>query len=157
MKKFVNPLTTLVLTLLMYQGTALAQSPGRDAATEVRDSVIAFNQSYEMNDLDAYFSYYRPDTGLLFDSGRVTLNDYKTMWHGLIEQGGGVQSNVISDLQIVIDALGDTAIATYQLDVDTLQPDGTVTREHALETDIWMNTDGQWRVAHVHYTAKPRE
>lgn len=141
----------------MVPGMALAQSPNEVAAQEVKAAVMAFNQDYERNDLDAYFAYYRDDATLWFNTGRVTLADYKTMWHQLIQEGGAVQKNEISDLQVMIDPTGDTGIATYLLKVDTRQPDGSVSHEQAHETDVWFKTDGAWRITHIHYSASPVE
>jgi len=150
-------LILLCLLVAMIPALAQAQSPNEIAAQEVKAAVVAFNQDYQRNDLDAYFSYYRDDATLWFNTGRVTLADYKTMWYQLIKEGGAVQKNEISDLQVMIDPSGDTGIATYSLKVDTRQPDGSVTQEQAHETDVWFKLDGAWRITHIHYSAKPVE
>lgn len=155
MKTPVVKLVLLCLLVAMFPGLALAQSPNEIATQEVKAAVIAFNADYARNDLDAYFSYYSDDATLWFDTGRVTIADYKTMWYQLIKDGGAVQKNEITDLQVMIDPSGDTGIATYQLRVDTKQPDGSVTQEQAHETDVWFKLDGSWRITHIHYTAKP--
>ena len=49
---------------------------------------------------------------------------------------------------------GDTAVATYGLDVVTRYPDGNRVTEQAWETDIWFKRDGGWKIAHIHYTSR---
>jgi len=122
---------------------------------EVIKHVVAFNGAYERNELDAYFAYYADDATLWFDSGRVKLADYKRDWYQLIASGGKVEKNVISDLQIQMGPGDVSAVATYSLDVDTRMADGKVTKDHAHETDVWFLANGQWLVAHLHYTVEP--
>lgn len=124
------------------------------AAEEVIKHVVAFNGAYERNELDAYFAYYSPDTTLWFDSGRVKLADYKKDWSKLIADGGGVVKNAISDLNVQMGPGDTTAVATYQLDVETRMPDGSITTDHAHETDVWFLGNGEWLIAHIHYTVE---
>jgi ketosteroid isomerase-like protein len=56
---------------------------------------------------------------------------------------------------IRVEASGQCAIASYQLLVHTKHPDGKVTDESAFETDVWCNTDGAWKIVHVHYSVTP--
>jgi ketosteroid isomerase-like protein len=63
-----------------------------------------------------------------------------------------VQSASLSDLKVMVDLQGDAAIASYQLDFDTRHPDGSTTREHGFETDIWFKHKGEWRIHAIHYS-----
>ena len=139
----------------------LAGAPGAlsspDSATQVRAAVAAFNDAYLRNDLDAYFGFYAADVTLIFNSGRVALDDYRRDWYQLIADGGAVESNVISDVRIRLSPAGDAAVASYQLEVRTRYPDGTVVTEHAWETDAWFRADDGWRVAHLQYTTGPAD
>jgi ketosteroid isomerase-like protein len=155
-----NSLKTLLLGLAIvitaaFSTSTFAASAEEAAAEEVIKHVVAFNGAYERNELDAYFAYYAEDATLWFDSGRVKLADYKKDWHKLIKDGGGVVKNVISDLNVQMGPGDTTAVATYQLDVETRMPDGSITKDHAHETDVWFLGSGQWLIAHIHYTVEP--
>ncbi len=131
----------------------LAGSPNTDVANEIRELTVEFNEAYERNELDKYFSYYADDLTQWFESGRVTLEQYKTDWYALIEAGGGVESTELSDLQVQVGPDGRTAVATYVATVVTRSPEGKRTKEQAWETDIWFKRDGQWKIVHLHYNS----
>jgi ketosteroid isomerase-like protein len=139
------------LTLLLSAGGAV-QAPA--TASEIEKLVVAFNQAYERNDLEEYFSFYADDVTQWFESGRVSLADYKKDWYALIQGGGGVEKNAISDLRVQVSPGGDAAVATYVLDVVTRQADGKKTKEKAYETDVWFKRDGKWKIAHLHYNSR---
>ena len=154
-----NMMKTLLLSLAIvttatFSVGASAASAEDAAVEEVIKHVVAFNGAYERNELDAYFAFYSADATLWFDSGRVKLADYQKDWRKLIADGGGVVKNVISDLHVQMGPGDTTAVATYQLDVETRMPDGSVTKDHAHETDVWFLGNGQWLVAHLHYTVE---
>ena len=132
----------------------LAGSPNTDVANEIRELTFEFNEAYERNELDKYFSYYADDLTQWFESGRVTLEQYKTDWYALIEAGGGVESTELSDLQVQVGPDGRTAVATYVATVVTRSPEGKRTKEQAWETDIWFKRDGQWKIVHLHYNSR---
>jgi len=123
-------------------------------AGEIEKLVVAFNQAYERNDLEEYFSYYADDVTQWFESGRVSLADYKKSWYELIQGGGGVEKNALSDIRVQMSPAGDAAVATYALDVVTRQVDGTKTHERAFESDVWYKRDGKWKIVHLHYNSK---
>jgi ketosteroid isomerase-like protein len=130
----------------------LASEPS--AASEIETLEVAFNQAYERNDLDLYFSFYAEDVTMWFESGRVALADYRKDWHALIQGGGGVEKNAISDLKVQVSPGGDVAIATYALEVLTRQLGGKKIKEQAWETDVWFKRDGKWKLVHVHYNSR---
>lgn len=123
-------------------------------ADEVKELVIAFNAAYERNELDTYFSYYADDATQWFESGRVSLESYKKDWYQLIQGGGGVEKNELSDIQVQVGPSGDVAVATYALEVVTRAADGKKTKERAWETDVWFRRNGKWQIAHLHYNSK---
>jgi len=145
------------LTLVVSLAAIPASVSWGDSGDEVRDAVIAFNDAYLNNDLNGYFGFYADDATLLFDSGRVELATYRKEWRQLVESGGAVEKNTISDIKVRLTPAGDAAIATYLLEVQTRFPDGKVTMDHAHETDVWVRIENQWRVAHVHYTIRSPE
>lgn len=154
--RFLSLALAIVATVFISApATSSAQAQGPDE--EVRMLAVAFNDAYLRNDLEAYFGFYADDATLWFNSGRILLADYRRDWYQLIGEGGRVEKNVISDLQVQIGPGDVAAVATYQLDVVTRMPDGSVTTDHAHETDVWFKRDGKWLVAHVHYTVESPE
>ena len=142
----------IVTTLsLLFAAAGAAQ---QTTAGEIEKLVVAFNQAYERNDLETYFSYYADDATQWFATGRVSLADYKKEWYELIGGGGGVEKNALSDIRVQVSPGGDAAVATYVVDVVTRQADGKKTKERAFETDVWYKRDGKWKIVHLHYTAK---
>jgi ketosteroid isomerase-like protein len=134
----------------------LAAAPAAPQPTlkEIEELEVAFNGAYERNELDAYFSYFADDVTMYFETGRVTLTDYKKDWYGLIKAGGGVEDFDLSDMRVQFSGEGDVAIATYRIDVLTRQADGSKVKEQAWETDVWFKRGGQWKLAHAHYNSK---
>ncbi len=140
--------TTLSLLL------AAAGAPQPSTASEIEKLVVAFNQAYERNDLETYFSYYADDVTQWFESGRAGLADYKKSWYELIAKGGGVEKNALSDIRIQVSPGSEAAVATYAVDVVTRQADGKKTKEKAYETDVWFKRDGKWKIVHLHYNSR---
>ena len=126
------------------------------AEQEVRDAVMAFNRTYEENDLEAYFAFYLDDATMFFNKDFMAIADYKADWHKMIESGGGVEKNTLTDLKVKVSPSGDEAVAAYRLEVHTRQPDGQITRELSQESDSWSKVDGNWRIAHLHYASQPQ-
>ena len=139
-----------ILSLFLSTGGAVQPS----TASEIEKLEVAFNGAYERNELDDYFSYYADDATMWFESGRVSLADYKKSWYELIQGGGGVEKNALSDIRVQVSPGGDAAVATYVVDVVTRQADGTKTKEQAYETDVWYKRDGKWKIVHLHYNSK---
>jgi len=141
----------IATTLSMLLAAAV---PSQTTPAEIEKLVVAFNQAYERNDLEEYFSYYADDVTQWFESGRVDLADYRKSWYELIEGGGAVEKNALSDIRVQVSPGGDAAVATYVLDVVTRQIDGKKTKERAFETDVWYKRDGKWKIVHLHYNSK---
>ena len=131
-----------------------ADAHGQDVETTIRQATLDFNLAYERNELAKYFGYYAEDATLWFVTGRVKLEDYKKDWHELTASGGGVEKATVSDLRVQPGPSGETAVATYVLDVVTRYGDGRRVTEQAWETDVWFKRDGEWKVAHIHYTSR---
>ncbi|MDZ4731767.1 MAG: DUF4440 domain-containing protein [Xanthomonadales bacterium] len=124
---------------------------------EVTEQVMAFNHAYEVNDLDAYFSFYEEGATMWFNTDFVAIADYQKDWQQMIEQGGGIEKNILSDLRVSVGPGGDAAVASYRLEVVTRVPDGNRTRDNSQESDTWFKRDGEWRIAHLHYASQPAE
>jgi ketosteroid isomerase-like protein len=156
MKAF-QTLMLMSMILLPLKGVASEAMDTDAIAEEVREQVIAFNKAYEMNELDSYFSYYLDDVSMWINADVVTVGEYKKDWYELIKNGGGMEKFTLSDIMIIVGPGGDSAVAAYGARAHTRFPDGTVTIENGQETDSWFKVDGQWRVAHLHYSSQPVE
>lgn len=140
----------LVLTL----AAAAAQA---DVEKEVRDAETRFNAAYAANDMKAYWEFYDEGVTQWWPEGRVTLPAYKQQWTKLLADGGKVLENTLSDMVVQVSPSGDAAVASYALRVVTRQPDGSVTKERAQETDVWFKRNGRWRVVHLNYQPRPEK
>ncbi len=130
---------------------SFAQTPEEAVIAQV----LAFNQAYEKNDLDAYFAFYTDDAMLWMGGNHVKLDDYKKDWYELIGKGGGVEKNTITEMNVQMGPGDSMAIVTYRVEVHTRMPDGTVNIDTADECDTWFLAAGQWRVGHIHYMVEP--
>jgi ketosteroid isomerase-like protein len=118
---------------------------------EVTQLEQVWNDAYGANDLPKYFSYYSENPMLVFYNKRTALADYRKEWTTATKTEPVVAAR-ISDLKIQVDPSGDTAIASYQLDVSTKHADGKVTVEHAFEMDAWFKGKSGWHVSAVQYS-----
>jgi ketosteroid isomerase-like protein len=133
---------------------ARAMPPSSAIEQEITRLEKTWNDAYGANDLPKYFGYYAENPILVFYNKRSTLAEYRKMWAEATKTEP-VESAKISDLEIQTDPAGDTAVASYELDVRTRHPDGKTTLERAFETDVWFKQKGGWRVAVVHYSTAP--
>ena len=143
------PLLIAIMALIALPASVFAAEPEE----EIHALVVEFNEAYLQNDLDRYFAFYADDATLWFNSGRSKLTAYRDSWYKLIGAGGGVRKNTLSDIRVQMSPGGDTAIATYLVEVATEYPGNTLSSQKAHETDVWFKTDDGWRIAHVHYTS----
>ena len=141
----------LALTLLL-PSAAIAEATVED---QVRKAVADFNASYAANDLETYFAFYDESATVFFGQQRSTVADYRDSWRQLIEGGGGIEKNDISDVQVRVIPGSEAAAATYRIVVHTRSPSGEVSREQAVETDVWVRQDGAWKILSLHYSPEP--
>jgi len=147
-------LTFLVVALMSFPAMA-AHHNSVDA--EVRDAIKAFNRAYTSNNVEAYFSTYSDDVTLYYFGARQNVSAYREEWTEMIDAGGGVEQNEMSDLQVQVMPSGDVAVATYFVDNRTREPDGQTTTVRAFETEVWQKIDDEWKVVSLHYTEIPPE
>ena len=137
--------------------SAMAEHHETEAA-DLHAAIKAFDRAYATNDVEKYFSFYADGATAYFgDAERVDIAAYHEMWTALMEAGGGVELNEMSDLQVHIMPGGDVAIATAFIDNRTRSPDGTKATSRAFETDVWQKTDGKWQVISLHYSGIPAQ
>ena len=120
------------------------------------DLTFLYNDAYAANDLPKYFAYYADDAGLIFYNKRTSLADYRKEWTESVRTEP-IESVKLSDVVIRVSPTGDTAIASYQIDVRTRHPASKSTDEHAFETDVWLKHAGRWQITHVHYSTQPEK
>jgi uncharacterized cupin superfamily protein/ketosteroid isomerase-like protein len=148
--------------LLMFLLAALlplsAQSDSNAAVEkEIRENVMKFNGTYAENDLGPYFSFYAEDAMLIVGGSRINLANYRKGWHEYIAGGGGVEKNEITDIQVRVLPGGEVAVATYLIEARSRSIEGEVSKESAIETDVWQKRDGAWKIVSMHYTSRPKE
>jgi uncharacterized cupin superfamily protein/ketosteroid isomerase-like protein len=148
--------------LLMFLLVALlplsAQSDSNAAVEkEIRENVLKFNGTYAENDLGPYFSFYMEDAMLIVGGNRINLANYRKGWHEYIAAGGGVEKNEITDIQVRVLAGGEVAVSTYLIEARSRSIEGEVSKESAIETDVWQKRDGAWKIVSMHYTSRPKE
>lgn len=120
---------------------------------ELHAAIKAFDHAYATNDVEKYFSYYASGAKVYFGGAeRVDVDAYHEMWTALMEAGGGVELNQMSDLQVQVMPGGDFAIATSFIDNRTRAADGTTSTSRSFETDVWQKIDGKWKIVNMHYS-----
>ena len=140
-----------LLAIVLMSFSAIAEHHG-DENADLHAAIKAFDHAYANNDVEKYFSFYADDATAYFGDGRVDIAAYHEMWIGLMEAGGGVELNEMSDLQVQVMPGGEFAVATSFIDNRTRSPDGTTSTSKAFGTDVWQRIDGEWKIISLHYS-----
>ena len=154
------PATARVMITLAAMIGPTVQTQGADR-TAIEKEIARLerdcNDAYAANDLPKYFGYYAEDMSAIFSNTRTTLPEYRASWTKSVHAGEPIESVKIYDMLIRVSPAGDTAVASYQIDVRTRHPQKPSTSEHAIETDVWTMRAGSWKITHIHYspTAAP--
>jgi ketosteroid isomerase-like protein len=137
--------------------SAPGQAPSPEAViAEVRAFEEKFNEAYESNDLEAYWSFYAPEMTQFYPQGRLDLADYQKYWNQHVGEGNRLIEVRMEDTGFHVGPSGDAAAVHYRVFVRTRHPDGSEAQEWAQETDVLLRRGGEWKVAHMHYSY-PRE
>jgi ketosteroid isomerase-like protein len=142
-------LSFIVIALISF--SAMAEHHGMED-TDLHAAINAFDDAYANNDVEVYFSFYADDATVYFYGARQDISAYHEQWTALMEAGGGVEKNDMSDLQVQVMPSGDVAIGTSFIDNRTRSPDGTTTTSKAFETDVWQKIDGEWKIISLHFS-----
>jgi ketosteroid isomerase-like protein len=145
-------LVCLVTTLIAFPAMAQQHSP---AEVEVRTAIKAFNDAYASNEVDAYFNHYAADAMVYFYGARQDLLAYREEWAEMVEAGGSVEKNELSDLQVQVMPSGDVAVASYFVDYRLREPDGNVSVAKAFESEVWQKIGDDWQIVNLHYSEIP--
>jgi len=141
----------MILAATLMSFAALAAHHG-SAEDEVRAAAEAFNTAYATNDIEGYFGLYADDAVVFFYGARQSMSAYHEEWSAMMDAGGGVEVNEMSDLVIQMMPGGEVAIATSFVKNRTRSPDGEVSTVNAFETDVWQKVDGEWKIVNLHYS-----
>ncbi len=144
----------ICLALLALPLTVTADNHGQVPA-DLQAAIEGFNDAYATNDVDGYFSFYAEDATVYFYGERQDMAAYHKEWQSLMDDGGGVEMNVMSDLVVQLMPGGDVAIATSFIDNRTRYADGTIDEARAFETDVWQKIDGAWKIISLHFSEIP--
>jgi len=147
-------LSCMIIALLPLSAMAQQQS---EVHADLYAAIQAFDHAYATNDTDTYFDYYAESATVFFSGDRQDLAEYAESWPKLMEAGGGVEKNEMSDLKVQVLPGGDVAVSTAFIDNITRSPDGSKDAIRAFETDVWQKIDGEWKVISLHYTELPAE
>ena len=124
---------------------------------DLHAAIKAFDHAYASNDVETYFGFYADDATVYFYGARQDVSAYHEEWIALMEAGGGVEMNEMSDLQVQLMPSGDVAISTSFVDNRTRSPDGSKATVRAFETDVWQKIDGEWKIISLHYSDIPAQ
>ena len=145
-------LTCLVALLIPLASMAEHHGP---VEAEVRDAVEAFNSAYANGEVDTYFSYYADGAMVYFYGARQDLAAYHDEWAEMVEAGGVVEKNELSDIRVQVMPGGDVAVASYFVDYRLRAPDGEISASKAFESEVWRKSDGEWKIINLHYSEIP--
>ena len=142
----------LILVAATLMSVAALADHHQTVENELRDAVMAFNAAYAENRVNDYFGRYADDATVYFYGARQDMKAYYEEWAGMIDAGGGVEMNEMSDLRIQVMPSGDVGIATYFVDYRSRAPDGQISAAKAFETEVWQKIEGDWRIVSLHYS-----
>jgi ketosteroid isomerase-like protein len=145
-------LTLVVALLIPFASIAEHHGP---VEAEVRDAVIAFNGAYANGEVDTYFGYYADDAMVYFYGARQDLMAYHDEWAEMVEAGGAVEKNELSDIRVQVMPSGDVAVASYFVDYRLRAPDGEISASKAFESEVWRKIDDEWKIINLHYSEIP--
>lgn len=111
------------------------------------------DRAYRENDLETYWSFYADDLSQLWDTGYVSLEQYKKEWTALVAGGGGVVDTRSEDMRIRVAPTGDSAVVTYLLVARYRGTSGNETEGRFYETDVWFRGDEGWQIVHYHFSS----
>ena len=145
-------LSCIIIALMSFP--AMTEHHNEEPA-DLYAAIRAFDHAYASNDTDTYFGYYAEGATVFYSGDRQDLAAYAESWPKLMEAGGGVEKNEMSDLKVQVLAGGDVAVSTSFIYNVTRSPDGSKSAIRAFETDVWQKIDGEWKVVSLHYTELP--
>jgi ketosteroid isomerase-like protein len=149
-----RPLAFVLFTLLIPR-TGLGQSPtDADAASEVRETLIAMWDAIESGDLDRYASYIHPDFTSFGESDVYLASGKEAELRGISDYLGRARGVHTEMHQPQVTIRGDVAWIVYYW-TDSGWVDGERMTSRGKSTRIFVREAGLWLCIHGHYTAVP--
>jgi ketosteroid isomerase-like protein len=145
----------LIILLLLIPRTGFGQSQtDADAASEVRETLIAMWDAIEKGDLDRYASYIHPDFTAFGESDVYLARGKELEIRGIaayLQRARDVHTEMHQP-QVTI--RGDVAWIVYYW-TDSGWVDGERMTSRGKSTRIFVREGGRWLCTHGHYTAVP--
>ncbi len=146
--------TFLMGALLMTTVTASAEFPPRPewnaAQREAWAVVTAWNDAFEANDAEAYFSYVAPEIVVLTPGSpyRVQFKDpdRRELEFGVKE--GYAKVRFFQELDPIVDVYGDVAVITYYS--RGFWSSTATQMAYLKETNVLVKRNGKWEIVHIH-------
>jgi ketosteroid isomerase-like protein len=104
-----------------------------------------------------YWPFYADELTQWWDTGRVSLEQYKKDWNGMLEGGGAILEARMDDVQVHVSPAGDAAVASYKIFVRMRDAAGKETAAWYHESDTWFRREDGWKIVHLHYSAVPQQ
>lgn len=144
----------LMGVLGMLPTNAVADYPGQShwsaAQREVWETVLLWNDAFEVNDADAYFSFIDDDVVVLTPSSpwRVEyLPPDRREFEFAIKRGYG-EIQFFQELGPRVDVFGEVAVVTYYS--RGLWGREATQMNYFKETNVLVKREGSWKIVHVH-------
>ncbi|HMB64059.1 MAG TPA: nuclear transport factor 2 family protein [Eudoraea sp.] len=144
---------SLLITALALSVRVLAQNQQvfEGDALEVWHTVQIWNDAFEKNDVDTYFSFIHPDLSLFIPQSpyRVDGKDVDIAEFVWSLQSGASKVKLFQELQPAVQVVGNLAFVTYH-NRGVYGNEGQDTMVYLKETDILIKVNNQWKVIHIH-------
>lgn len=145
----------LILFILLMPRAGFGQSPSdADAASEVKETLIAMWEAIEKGDLDRYASYIHPEFTSFGESDVYLARGKELELRGIadyLQRASGVHTEMH---QPQVTVRGDVAWIVYYW-TDSGWVDGKRMTSRGKSTRIFVREAGRWLCIHGHYTAVP--
>ena len=149
-----NKLLLILILNLIGVNSTIAQSKltkRMTAEQEVLETVKAWNDAFEANDVETYFSYIHDSLTLCIPSSPYRIDGKKHdrqefEWSLKRER---TRVSLFQELQSNVQILGNTAIVTYH-NRGAYGPDGQEQIAYLKETNILVKENGKWKIIHIH-------
>jgi ketosteroid isomerase-like protein len=150
-KKVMRKYLIIIVMALSVQALAQNKPTFEGEALEVWNTIQKWNDAFEKNDVETYFSFIHPDLSLFIpqspyrvDSKDVDIAEFK--WS---LQSGASKVSLFQELQPAVQVVGDLAFVTYH-NRGVYGPEGQEAMAYLKETDILIKDKNQWKVIHIH-------
>jgi len=119
----------------------------------VRKLHVERGDAYGRGDVEGYLSYYSADPSIIVLNETMTLQKMADEVRSFFDQGAQViELSIPNDIDLHFSESGDAALTSFAWREKLKNPDGSIVNAAFLETDVWYNMKGQWKVVALHLT-----